>query len=197
MATHSSILAWRIPWTEESGGLQSTGSQSQTRLSDSAQHRGWWGQDLWICRVWSHHINGCDDGMVRVIFWNPAWLLRLRQTGTGWGRGGGKLEGREVGLSHRKAKLSAASRRALLPLLPFGFGQRVGSLRYPSTFHALWSVDVQLLQVGRRKGREAAWSLSTLLSLSLPFLLTPSQVNSVAAARHRDNLLTFLSSFAY
>ena len=25
MATHSSILAWRIPWTEETGGLQSTG----------------------------------------------------------------------------------------------------------------------------------------------------------------------------
>ena len=27
MSTHSSILAWRIPWTEEPGGLQSTGSQ--------------------------------------------------------------------------------------------------------------------------------------------------------------------------
>ena len=27
MATHSSVLAWRIPWTEELGGLQSTGSQ--------------------------------------------------------------------------------------------------------------------------------------------------------------------------
>ena len=27
MATHSSILAWRIPWTEEPGGPQSTGSQ--------------------------------------------------------------------------------------------------------------------------------------------------------------------------
>ena len=27
MATHSSIFAWRIPWTEEPGGLQSTGSQ--------------------------------------------------------------------------------------------------------------------------------------------------------------------------
>ena len=27
MATHSSILAWGIPWTEESGGLQSMGSQ--------------------------------------------------------------------------------------------------------------------------------------------------------------------------
>ena len=27
IATHSNILAWRIPWTEESGGLQSMGSQ--------------------------------------------------------------------------------------------------------------------------------------------------------------------------
>ena len=27
MATHSSILAWRIPWTEEPGGLQSIASQ--------------------------------------------------------------------------------------------------------------------------------------------------------------------------
>ena len=27
MATHSNILAWKIPWTEELGGLQSTGSQ--------------------------------------------------------------------------------------------------------------------------------------------------------------------------
>ena len=32
MATHSSILAWRIPWTEEPGGLQSMGSRTQ--LSD-------------------------------------------------------------------------------------------------------------------------------------------------------------------
>ena len=28
MAAHSNILAWRIPWTEEPGGLQSVGSQS-------------------------------------------------------------------------------------------------------------------------------------------------------------------------
>ena len=27
MATHSNILAWRVPWTEEPGGLQSVGSQ--------------------------------------------------------------------------------------------------------------------------------------------------------------------------
>ena len=30
MATHSSILNWRIPWTEEPSGLQFMGSQSQT-----------------------------------------------------------------------------------------------------------------------------------------------------------------------
>ena len=34
MATQSSILAWKIPWMEEPGRLQSMGPQSQTRRSD-------------------------------------------------------------------------------------------------------------------------------------------------------------------
>ena len=35
LATHSSILAWRNPWIEEPGGLQSMGvTKSQTRLSN-------------------------------------------------------------------------------------------------------------------------------------------------------------------
>ena len=34
MATLSRILTWEIPWTEEPGGLQSMGSQSQTQLGD-------------------------------------------------------------------------------------------------------------------------------------------------------------------
>ena len=34
MATHSIVLAWEIPWTEEPGRLQSMGLQSQTELSD-------------------------------------------------------------------------------------------------------------------------------------------------------------------
>ena len=33
MTTHSSTIAWKIPWMEEPGGLQSMGSRSQTRLS--------------------------------------------------------------------------------------------------------------------------------------------------------------------
>ena len=34
MGTHSNILTWKIPWTEEPGGLHSMGSQSQTQLSN-------------------------------------------------------------------------------------------------------------------------------------------------------------------
>ena len=37
MATHSSVLVWKIPWTEEPGGLQSMESQSPTRLSTHTQ----------------------------------------------------------------------------------------------------------------------------------------------------------------
>ena len=41
MATHSSILAWRFPWTEEPGGLQSMGSQeSDTTEQISHHHSG-------------------------------------------------------------------------------------------------------------------------------------------------------------
>ena len=38
MATHSSTLAWRVPWTEGPGRLQSTGLHSQTQLSDYHFH---------------------------------------------------------------------------------------------------------------------------------------------------------------
>ena len=34
MATHSSILAWEIPWTEEPGGLQSTGLQKSQDMTE-------------------------------------------------------------------------------------------------------------------------------------------------------------------
>ena len=45
MAVHSSILAWKIPWTEKPDGLQPTGSQkSWTRLSD-------------LAHIWDMYIN--------------------------------------------------------------------------------------------------------------------------------------------
>ena len=44
IATHPSILAWKIPWTEESGRLQSMGSQRVTHLATKQQMevRGVW-----------------------------------------------------------------------------------------------------------------------------------------------------------
>ena len=52
MATHSSILAWRIPWTEELGGLQFMGSQESVRHDMHAfinaympRHAGYWFPD--------------------------------------------------------------------------------------------------------------------------------------------------------
>ena len=40
MVTYSSILAWKIPWTEETGGLQSMGSQRvrDDRVTEHARH---------------------------------------------------------------------------------------------------------------------------------------------------------------
>ena len=38
MATHPSILAWKIPWTEEPGGLQSMRSQSLAQLKRLSIH---------------------------------------------------------------------------------------------------------------------------------------------------------------
>ena len=40
MATHSSILVWKILWREKPGGLQFMGSQSPTRLKQLSTHSG-------------------------------------------------------------------------------------------------------------------------------------------------------------
>ena len=55
METHSSILAWKILWTEEPGGLQSTGSQRvKTRLSDFTFRPIYC--PLALCTVSTHHL---------------------------------------------------------------------------------------------------------------------------------------------
>ena len=42
MATHSSILAWRIPWTEEPGGLQSMGRKESDTTEGLSTFRQQW-----------------------------------------------------------------------------------------------------------------------------------------------------------
>ena len=65
MATHSSILASRITWTEEPGGLQTMESQSQTRLKWLSTHRLYLGM-LRGCHFLTSHVNNCP---FTTIFW--------------------------------------------------------------------------------------------------------------------------------
>ena len=43
MTTHSSILAWRTPWTEKPGGLQSMGSESD--MTEATEHSTAYGRE--------------------------------------------------------------------------------------------------------------------------------------------------------
>ena len=53
MATHSSILAWRNPWTEEPSGLQSTGLQSRTQMK-------------WLSMYTAHTLSGGWQGAEKI-----------------------------------------------------------------------------------------------------------------------------------
>ena len=64
MATHYSILAWEIPWTEEAGGLQSNGSQE----SDTTQQP-------------NHHHQG-DPGLFWDLYVHYNELMQKKATGT-------------------------------------------------------------------------------------------------------------------
>ena len=82
-ATHSSVLAWRIPWTEESGGLQSMGSQrvGHNRASNTshldlkafvAQAR--WGRKVLVGWFYSSSrdcCSGCQTSTARVLSQSP------------------------------------------------------------------------------------------------------------------------------
>ena len=81
MAAHSSILTWRIPWTEEPGGLQSMGSQRVNDWSD------WAGTHICIARTFSPGESHCESHCMSFnqqssgwSDWGPAtvWYLECR-----------------------------------------------------------------------------------------------------------------------
>ena len=79
MATHSSILAWRIPWTEEPGGLQSMGSQrvghdretSTFACSHPSEHT--W-REFQSSLAWRAGFASADMG---TLIWPCTWVLDL------------------------------------------------------------------------------------------------------------------------
>ena len=81
IATHSSILAWKIPWTEEPAGYSSRGRKSQTRLSAGATTYTLVNMLTIIvtvlqCRAWG--ISPHWDSSLSVILWwkKESWTLK-------------------------------------------------------------------------------------------------------------------------
>ena len=94
MATHSSILAWRIPWTEEPGGLQSIGSQR-------VRHNWMPGAGIlhiecilqiayWVQHFPQHHLSG--SGIAQLEFYH-CWEQELCPWQRSWGRRLGTCKG--------------------------------------------------------------------------------------------------------
>ena len=74
MATHSSILAWKIPWTEESGGVQSMGSQRVGHHWATEQQRN----ALWSTCSWDAPFC-CPHWLLSVTAGNLTGLRELSQ----------------------------------------------------------------------------------------------------------------------
>ena len=82
MATGSSILAWRIPWTEEPGGLQSAGSQTDGRVwainTHSVYRLNKQGDNIWSCctpfPIVNQSVVPCK--VLTVAFWHAYRFFR-------------------------------------------------------------------------------------------------------------------------
>ena len=85
MTTHSSVLAWRIPWTEEPGGLQSLGSQ---------RIRHEWRD--WACTsfiyIWKLSLRGLDFCQGKVNWYTVSLWTQEEEASCGYdGDSGGSL----------------------------------------------------------------------------------------------------------
>ena len=64
MTTHSSILAWEIPWIEEPGGLQSIGCK-ESDITEYTQHSA---------RPWGEIVTSC---FLSILYLGFRWMLSL------------------------------------------------------------------------------------------------------------------------
>ena len=78
MATHSSVLAWRVPGTGEPGGLPSRGSQSRIRLMRLSHSSAtcWVGNVMQVSLGW-HQGVGTHSPFPVVLGDNLSWLFQL------------------------------------------------------------------------------------------------------------------------
>ena len=96
MATHSSILAWEISWTEEPGGLQSRGvAKSQTWLSmnththTTVYNVGYFILNLWM-KTWTdlHNLPGHSQMLQRLLIifrqWHCCFCIKIPRPKSYW-----------------------------------------------------------------------------------------------------------------
>ena len=71
MATHSSILAWKIPWTEDPGGLYSPWGRKESYTTERLTHA------TWLCRYYYQpHLLMLEEGTAthcRILAWRIPW----------------------------------------------------------------------------------------------------------------------------
>ena len=77
MATHSSILAWRIPWMEEPGGLQSTGSHAESDTTEQLHLL------TYLLTAWKHRSLGSTSGVSNSVELGWSWRIWICNKSTG------------------------------------------------------------------------------------------------------------------
>ena len=89
MATYSRILAWRIPWMEEPGGLQIIGSQRVRHVWNDLAHTHWNSQTSWFLSrtagyefwFWSNNMILIDVVGITLRIFQPKVVLRKKWLG--------------------------------------------------------------------------------------------------------------------
>ena len=134
MATPSSILPWRIPWTEEPGGLQSTGCQESNMTEWRSTSHRMWQSPRWLCTArvdrayWRHERPAKGKGACavwpEVSVLSPAllpWLgPKVPDSGSGLlGKGNDHSSAASLGLApNARADLPSCAESAQAPSIP-------------------------------------------------------------------------------
>ena len=77
MAIHSSILAWKIPWTEEPGGLQSLGSQESDATERQNRHHH-------VCIYLQHNEHLLEFKLQEIVKNREAWHVAGLEVTKSW-----------------------------------------------------------------------------------------------------------------
>ena len=148
MATHSSILTGRIPWTEEPGRLQSMGSQKA-------------GHD-WAANTFTFSLQEVWPKPTILHCMGAPHALVTANTGAPWG-------GQAWGLCPRRAGDTGCSLRDRAWLYLTGSLRFEPNLQFPNTAAFLWSLCLSVLSVGER-GAEPVLHVASLSPSGITFV---------------------------